>query len=125
MTLPRPCIDCGEPTTATRCEPCGDEHERKRAARNNAGRGATTSELGYDKEWKKLSARARRMTPWCADDHLGPCKGLLAADHLPGAWEKAARGKRLTLLDVEVVCARHNALRGARRRRSDPRGETP
>lgn len=122
---PRPCLDCGDPTTAgTRCEPCRTEYERGRSTRNNARR-ASTKALGYDAAWRKLSALARRMTPWCADAHLGDCEGRLTADHLPGAWEKLERGQRLTLLDVEVVCLRHNGQRGGRRTgtpRRDPGG---
>ena len=112
-TVPRPCIECGTPSPGTRCPPC----EAERLAAVDAARG-TPSARGYDAAWRRLSARARRLTPWCADAHLSPCHGVLTTDHLPGAWEKRARGERLTLLDVECVCAGHNGMRGARRGRT-------
>ena len=116
VSLPRPCLACGTPTPSTRCGPC--EAERQDVV--DARRGSPTAR-GYDAAFRRLSARARRLTPWCGDGHLGGCVGLLTADHLPGSWEKIERGEPLTLTDLEVVCAGHNARRGARRS-TPPRG---
>lgn len=106
MTM-RPCLECGEATEQNLC----DDHRPSATAM----RGSSPSERGYDSAWTRLSARARRMQPWCSDAHLGGCEGPLTADHLPSAWERKALGLPLRLSDVEVVCRRHNSARGSSR----------
>ncbi len=111
MTL-RPCLECGEPTPATRCE----QHTTCRTHELSAG------ERGYDTAWHRLSKRARKLQPWCSD-----CGALgdLTADHSAKAWARKAAGKVLRLRDVEVVCRSCNSKRGARRVGLTPRGEGP
>jgi 5-methylcytosine-specific restriction protein A len=109
------CLGCGTPATSTRCEQCAPEARREQQRRDDARRGSATAR-GYDAAWSRLSARARRLQPWCTDcQTTGTADNPLTADHLPGSWDKRAAGKRLTLSDVEVVCSRCNIARGATR----------
>lgn len=103
----RPCLDCGEPSAGSRCP----AHWSERQSRRDGRRGPFRAR-GYDAGWRRLSGEARRAQPWCSD--CGGREGL-SVDHLPGAWEKRARGERLTLVDVEVVCISCNSKRGPRR----------
>ena len=103
----KPCIQCGQPTTETRC----DEHPFKR---RNYPRPTATAR-GYDAAWQRLSRRARTLAPFCEDAHLGGCNGPLTADHRPSTWTRRDHGLPLRLQDVSVVCMRHNALRGKAR----------
>ena len=106
----KPCLTCGEPTQDTRCE----EHTVRRV---KASRSA-----GYDHAWDKLSARARRIQPWCSDCHT---IDDLTTDHSERAWRRRAEGKVIRLRDVDVVCRSCNAKRGrARPTGVDPR-QTP
>jgi 5-methylcytosine-specific restriction protein A len=102
VNLPRPCLDCGEPSPRTRCPLC----EAERQARVDQARGHAAAR-GYDKAWRRLRARAVRLQPFCLDAQLSPCEGPLTADHL--------RWPARSLADVEVVCRGHNSARGARR----------
>ncbi len=114
-TVPRPCLDCGEPAAATRCPPC--EAERQQHVDQQRGH---ASARGYDTAWRRLRARAVKLQPFCLDAHLGACEGPLTGDHL--------RWPARTLTDVEVVCRRHNSARGAQRTRGgtpDARGPRP
>lgn len=113
--LPRPCLDCGDLASSSRCEPCAEVHDREQQRVEDETRGSATAR-GYDAAWQRLSTEARRKQPWCSDcGHWGNAANPLTADHLPGAWEKRAAGKALTLLDVEVVCRDCNTKRGAAR----------
>lgn len=102
------CLDCGEPAPATRCPDCQTERE----ARVTAAKGSATAR-GYGSAWQRLSARARRLQPFCLD--CGTADDL-TSDHL--VWP--AR----TLADVEVVCrpcnSRRGAVRGAKGRGPNP-----
>lgn len=90
MTL-KPCIQCGEPSPGTRCSPC----------------------RGYDSQWEALSRRARHLQDWCTD--CGSVEDL-QLDHLPSAWERKAKGKRIRLgVDAQVVCRLCNVRRGQAR----------
>lgn len=86
----KPCIDCGEPTAGTRCA----QHR------------------GYDRRWRVLSERARKLQPFCAD--CGAVEDL-QTDHSPEAWERVAAGKPIRLRDVDVVCGPCNRERGQAR----------
>lgn len=111
------CIVCGDLSTETRC----DDH------RLQSSRG-TARERGYDRAWDLLSARARRLQPFCSDAHLSPCSGPLTVDHLPSGWERKASGLPLRLVDVDPVCDGHNKARGSSRpgsERSRTQGEHP
>ncbi len=103
----RPCLDCGEPSEESRCPAHGSERQVVRDARRGSFRAR-----GYDGAWRRLSREARRLQPWCSDCGA---RDDLSVDHLPGAWEKRARGERLTLDDVAVVCISCNSRRGPRR----------
>ncbi len=111
MTL-RPCLDCGVPSPATRCE----QHTTCRTHELSA------SERGYDTTWHRLSKRARKLQPWCSD--CGATDDL-TTDHTVKAWARKAAGKAIRLRDVEVVCRPCNSRRGARRVGLLPRGGAP
>jgi len=106
----RPCLNCGEPTQTSRCP----EH--------TVDTDPTATERGYDAAWKRLSARARRLQPFCLD--CGATEDL-QADHTPQAWARKAEGKAIRLRDIDVVCGPCNRARGAARGRSVTRGDAP
>lgn len=108
MTL-RPCIECGEPAEGPRCA----EHVRPSSSK------ASAAQRGYDAAWQRLSARARRLQPWCSD-----CGATvdLQCDHRPEAWARKAAGKPIRLADVDVVCGPCNRRRGAARSQQTPGG---
>lgn len=101
MTL-RPCITCGEPADGPRCA----EHVRPSSPKVSA------AARGYDAAWQRLSAKARKLQPFCAD--CGATDDL-QCDHTPEAWERKAAGKRIRLQDIDVVCGPCNRRRGAAR----------
>lgn len=101
MTL-RPCIECGEPTDGSRCP----EHTRNWRPKVSA------ASRGYDAAWHRLSAKARKLQPFCSD--CGATEDL-QCDHSPQAWARKAAGKAIRLRDVDVVCGRCNRRRGAAR----------
>jgi hypothetical protein len=106
----RPCLDCGAPAAAPRC----DEHtiDPKRPA----------AERGYDAAWRRLSTRARRLQQFC---ELCGSTHDLQADHLPIAWQRKAAGKAVRLQDIRVLCRTCNIAAGAARGRSATRGVDP
>lgn len=65
--MPRPCLDCGQPTTATRCTSC---EQRRQHARNAA-------RPHYQGDWPALSRKIRQ--DW-VNKHGWVCPG----------WERAA-----------------------------------
>lgn len=98
--MARPCLGCGEPGPATRCQDC----EAERLARVDARRGSAT-QRGYDHAWRQLSERARAAQPFCSEcHHIGSKSNPLTVHHR--VWP--AR----TLADVEVLCHVHNVRRG-------------
>jgi 5-methylcytosine-specific restriction enzyme A len=102
----RPCLDCGTPSEGSRC----DEHAAAQAAATRPR--SYEAERGYDRAWRALSARARRMSPMCevcftAED--------LTADHTPEAWRRKAAGLPVRLRDIRILCRRHNASAGPAR----------
>lgn len=115
MKLKTPCIECGEPVRATRCDQCQrrdnrfKERKRKRKARKRPSRHAR----GYDNAWTRLSQRARQLQQFCSD--CGATDGL-QLDHLPKTWERWEKGLPLRLEDTGgVVCAACNRKRGKAR----------
>lgn len=100
----KPCIECGTPSTESRC----DDHTPQTWRHHNG----SARERGYDRAWDKLSARARRLQPFCSDCHTTE---NLTTDHKPSAWKRKAEGKPLRLWDVDVVCAPCNLARGSSR----------
>lgn len=110
----RPCIECGEPTDAPRCEECAPP-------RSQPTERAGTTARGYDRTWRKLSERARRLQPFCSD--CGATADL-TVDHSLQAWRRKAQSLPIRLQDVEVVCRPCNSRRGAAKP-SATRGDTP
>ena len=113
-----PCLGCGEPTEGTRCGPCAYKREQ------DAER-PTREQRGYDRRWRRLSERARRLQRFCSD--CGATDDL-TTDHSPEAWRRRSRGLAIRLQDVDVVCVACNNRRGRARPSpsdSDPRGITP
>lgn len=112
------CLGCGEPTEGTRCGPCAYDHEQDTER-------PTREQRGYDKAWRRLSERARKLQPFCLD--CGATTDL-TTDHSPEAWRRRARGLSVRLVDVDVVCQACNNRRGRARPspgQPDPRGVTP
>lgn len=103
MTM-RPCLDCGEPTNGSRCI----EHRVVDLRLDKA----SPRQRGYDAAWDKLSRQARRLQPFCADCGA---EDDLTTDHTREAWKRKSRGKRIRLIDVEVVCRSCNSKRGKAR----------
>lgn len=87
----RPCLGCGEPTSATRCDRCAEARGQ------------------YDWRWQRLSEKARRLQRFCSD--CGATENL-TADHSPEAWERKRRGLVIRLRDIDVVCGTCNRKRG-------------
>lgn len=104
-----PCIDCGELATGTRCNECRKEHNRN-VAKRYAPRGSRSR--GYDSAWSKLSARARKLQPFCSS--CGS-KEDLQCDHTPAAWHRKERGLSVRLQDVDVLCGDCNRAAGEAR----------
>lgn len=113
MKLRTPCIDCGVPVKATRCEDCSKKSERLRIRSGRRhSRKASPKERGYDEKWRRLSERARRLQPFCSD--CGETSDL-QADHSPEAWRRYERGLPIRLKDIDVTCAECNRKRGQAR----------
>ena len=100
MTL-KTCIDCGEVCDGPRCP----EHTRDTKA--------NTTARGYGWSWQKVTARARKAQPFCS---VPGCTSTdLTTDHSEAAWQRHNAGKAIRLQDVDVLCRRHNAQKGAAR----------
>lgn len=97
MTLKRPCLKCGEPVHGSYCDTHKPQPTKSRRDR------------GYEGQWRKVSARARKAQPWCSD-----CDATtdLTADHSPEAWRRHEQGLPIRLQDVDVVCRPCNSRRG-------------
>ena len=105
MTLHRPCLRCGEPVAGASW--CDDHKPQPTKSRRDRG---------YEGQWRKISARARRLQPWCSD--CGTVEDL-TADHTPAAWAAHDAGKPITLDLIDVVCRPCNSRRG------NVRGDVP
>lgn len=109
------CATCGSPyetgSGRSRCPACLPPDTRP-------GR-ASRQERGYDAAWTRLSARARRLQPFCTD-----CGSVydLTADHTPQAWQRKDAGLPIRLSDIDVVCRPCNSERGAARGERSIRG---
>lgn len=113
---PRPCTVCGEPHHgAGRCPDCARAADARRPR-------ASATARGYNARWERLSAKARRLQPFCTD--CGTREDL-TCDHSPEAWDRIARGLAVRLRDVDVVCRGCNARRGAARGPLSPQGRHP
>lgn len=105
----KPCIGCGEPVAASRCDECQREIERTYPSTRPS---TSATERGYDWRWTQLSRRARRTQPWCTDCGT---EDSLTADHSPEAWRRYEAGLPIRLRDVDVVCHPCNVARGSSR----------
>lgn len=106
------------------CPECGGVYERgdsyaacpsckpHRSQRPTPRRKSSSSSRGYGWQWRKLSERARRLSPQCED-----CGAVddLTTDHSVTAWQRIDAGLPVRLEDVAVVCRRCNTERGAAR----------
>lgn len=100
----RPCLTCGDISPDTRCP----NHQLKKASRTHGPR------PWYSSQWRRLSARARKLQPWCIDGPNG-CRGQLEADHLPIAHQRQQQGLPIRLCDIAVRCHLHNVQAGQAR----------
>lgn len=107
----KPCIDCGTPSTSSRCP----EHRRAHRARQVGSARAR----GYDRQWDKLSTRLRKLSPLC--EQCGSTEDL-QLDHKPSAWLRKAAGKPIRPQDVRVLCRLCNVAAG--KARPDTHGST-
>lgn len=105
LGLARPCLDCGEPTTESRCPDHRAERSATRARR-------APEDRGYDAAWRRLSARARQLQRFCT--RCGSTKNL-STDHTPEAWHRKVNGLPITLRHVQVLCATCQAELGSSR----------
>lgn len=104
----KPCLSCGTPCENGRCTDCATEN-RKQYGNKRTG---TATQRGYDRRWRLLSEKARRIQPWCSD--CGSDKNL-TADHSEEAWRRYNDGLPIRLKDVSVVCLPCNIDRGSSR----------
>lgn len=112
MRLSSVCPECGavyerDDNTAA-CPTC----QPRRTHRPNHYYAGSSTSRGYDSTWKRLSARARKLSPQCED--CGTVEDL-TADHSAEAWKRRSAGKAIRLRDIAVVCRRCNSERGAAR----------
>lgn len=115
----KPCLNCGEPSDASRCEECALEIRRAEDRR----RGARGQDRAYwTPQWRSLSRRARRIQPFCSD--CGATTDL-QADHSPEAWRRYYAGKTIRLQDIDVVCGPCNRARGRARPQTPGGGRSP
>lgn len=110
MRLPSPCIICGRSTDGTRCNEC--TKNQPQAPRLKHLNKISNQEAGYNSRWRRLSARARRLQPFCSD--CGATDNL-SADHSPEAWRRHEQGLAIRLEDIDVVCMPCNLKRGPAR----------
>lgn len=69
----KPCITCGVPTTATRCE-------AHTLPKYDAPGRASRQSRGYDAAWQRLSSKIRAARPWC--ELCGTSQARLTVDHI-------------------------------------------
>lgn len=110
--LPTICPDCGSPhdQRAARCEEC-QPPAPKRTPEQEQQRGSS-HQRGYDRVWRNLSERARRLQSFCSDCGR---PDQLTLDHSTEAWRRHELGLPIRLRDVAVVCVQCNIDRGAAR----------
>lgn len=89
---PKPCLDCGRLSAASRCP----EHAAQREQERNASR------PWYGTEWRRLRAEQLRRQPFCS-----VCGGTadLTVDHV--IPRSLAGG-------LQTLCRPHNAAKGGR-----------
>lgn len=95
----KPCLVCGEPSSASRCpeHPAAarpDTRPRDRVTRANRA------------AWKNLSRRLRRLQPWCSVP--GCASTDLTVDHIVSLDDG---GEPYALDNLQVLCRSHNTQR--------------
>jgi 5-methylcytosine-specific restriction endonuclease McrA len=100
--LPRPCHTCGEPTGGTYCADC-------RPATPPTDPRRTLATFAYDRRWRKLSARVRKLQPFCLD--CGS-RDDLTADHIIPVVEAPELAHEP--LNIAVRCRPCNSAKGDR-----------
>lgn len=100
---PKPCLDCGAPTRATRCPDCERRYQR---AIDSARPGARAR--GYDTAWERTRRRYLRQHPWCV-----VCgQPATDVDHIDGLGPNGPRGHDPT--NLRPLCHPHHSARTAR-----------
>jgi hypothetical protein len=106
----KPCIECGEPSTESRC----DEHQLQ-PWRHHEG---IARARGYDAAWDKLSRRARRLQPFCSDCYTTE---NLSTDRKPAHGSARPRASRSgSATSTWSPCPATSSAE-----RLDPRGRAP
>ena len=90
------CLDCGRPTSGSRCPRHRREHERRRG---------TPDQRGYDKQHRAMRRQAIDAHPYCVD--CGTSEDL-CADHIV----PLSRGGTNALANYAVRCRRCISRRG-------------
>lgn len=128
----KPCIVCGEPSEASRC----DEHRRAQENARESRRNVEHPAYGNRTRWKNASRRARAAQPFCLDcgatdqltvDHILPFRErpdlAYAQDNLAVLCRPCNARKGDTMPDADAVAAVEAAVAARRARRT--RGDTP
>ena len=69
----KPCLTCGVPSRATRCE----AHTLPKTENPNR---LSRQARGYDAAWQRLSSKIRASRPWC--EMCGTSQARLTVDHI-------------------------------------------
>lgn len=126
----KPCLTCGLPSAATRC----DEHTLEQARRESR-RDTEHPAYANRARWKNTSRRARAAQPWCLDcgattdltvDHIVPFRErpdlAYAQDNLTVRCRSHNSSKGGTMPAPDVVAAVEAAVAAKRTRRAQGRG---
>lgn len=97
----RPCIDCGQPSPQSRCP----DHRRRKDNRRRTGPG----EAAYDPVWRRLSAAARRASPFC--ESCGSVESLTVDHVVP---KSVCPELVHSLENCRVLCRTCNSRRGVK-----------
>ena len=106
MPLPRPCLDCGKPSSGSRCAPCNTKRNAGKEATRNPNRKAL-----YDNDYRKAAKLVRDTATVCWVCGEGPRPtDPWQADHVRGGDPSSP------LLPAHRSC---NARRANRKRSND------
>lgn len=102
----RACLDCGEPSPGTRCDPC-----RRALEQRTAQQRGTTTARGYGHRWQQRSNAVRTASPACQTcGTTGSKQNPLTVDHIT---PKAAGGDDHRA-NLRTLCRRCNSAKGTR-----------
>lgn len=110
-----PCLTCGSLSDSSkvrrgRCTGCYSEYVRNREASRVRAREDRLDRRGAaNTAWKKLSAKARELQPWCSNckrtkEQLDALGLRLEGEHTPEAWAATIAKKPVTLSMIDVLC---------------------